>query len=187
LVLEPNPARGSAAPFDCCFPYPMNYVVRAGQHWLVRGSSTGAPHHIIPDPTQPNPSTAACIVSCDPLLNLRNSRAVALPITTPVPPFNDSASADAPKGVFQNAQIRFVLWAPEKPAPIKRGSFFSFVEAGGFSPLEVPLVAGNTAVLAQSIQYIRGIDQLAIPDAVSQGLMVFDLNVLSTNGVKPLY
>jgi hypothetical protein len=26
---------------------------------------------------------------------------------------------------------------------------------------------------------VRGIDQLAIPDAVSQGLMLFDLNTLS--------
>jgi hypothetical protein len=194
LVLAPSLAR-KTAPLACCFPYPTSYTIRAGKQWLVTGSTTGYLHHEIPDPTAPNPSTARCILSCDKNLELRRSRAVELPrtmidpadptktriIPTPAPKYDDKV------GVFRNPQIRFVLWqpvqCPDNKCPVQdRDTFFSFVESGGFVPLEIGL--STLPVMVGSVRFVRGIDQLALPDSVSQGLMLFDLGALSANGVR---
>jgi hypothetical protein len=180
LVLQPSTVRATA-PLACCFPYPISYTVRAGKQWLVTGSATGYVHHEIPDPTAPNASTARCILSCDSNLELRNSRAVELARGKPVPKYDDKV------GVFRNPQVRFVLWGPANcPGPEcraqERDTFFSFVETGGFIPLEVGL--STLPVMVQSVRFIRGLDQLALPDAVSQGLMLFDIGALSANGVR---
>jgi len=195
LVLQPLPARGnSGAPLACCFPYPISYTVRAGKQWLVTGSASGYQHHEIPDPTAPNRSTARCILSCDPSIQLRNARAVELSRTTVDPKTGASMPTVVPKydddpgkGVFRNAQIRFVLWnpvdcPPSGCQPQVRDTYFSFVETGGFVAIEAGL--STLPVMLQSIRFIRGIDQLAIPDSVSQGLMLFDLGLLSSNGVR---
>jgi hypothetical protein len=178
LVLQPNPQIRAGAPLACCFPYPLAYTIRAGKQWLVSGSSTGYQHHIIPDPTAANPSTARCIFSCDHNLALRNSRAYALARGSAIPIYDPPGT-----GVFQNPQIRFVLWAPQKSdAVVDRDTFFTFIETGGFVALDVGL--STLPVMVQSVQFIRGIDQLALPDAVSQGLMLFDVGALSGNGVR---
>jgi hypothetical protein len=170
----------------------VTYTVRAGKHWVVVGSVIGYAHHVIPDPTAPSVSDARCILSCDPNLALRNSRAVGLD------PFTPSADKPLPKlddkQVFRTPQIQLVVWNPAMPAhacpddpscALVRDMSFQFTETGGFVPIEIALSQG--AVLAQSIRFVRGIDQLAIPDGASQGLLLFDLNALSTNGVRALY
>jgi hypothetical protein len=198
LVLKPNPNRGPGAPLECCFPYPTSYNVRVGKQWLVTGAATGYAHHIIPDPTAADPSAVRCINSCDPSLRLRNSRAVEVPVPDPmssdpakIPSFDDAdkgPGAPSDPRIFRNAQIRFVLWKAEKCTVdpcVTRGSKFSFVESGGFASIEIQL--STVPVLPQSIRFVRGISQLAIPDAVSQGLLLFDLNVMSSNGVKAFF
>jgi hypothetical protein len=55
--------------------------------------------------------------------------------------------------------------------------FFSFQEVGGFDPLLVSL-SSTALVLPESISFVPGLEQLAIPDPVSQGLMMFDINSL---------
>ena len=205
LVLQRSSLRDSSgAPAACCFPYPVSYVVRAGKQWLVTAAAPQYMHHVIPDPTAPNPSTARCVLSCDPALALRNSRAVGLPLMVPDPadqtkllprkvpilddPLYQSLSPDQDPAIFQNAQIRFVIWNPVMCADgscVPRDTYFGFVETGGFMPMEIGL--STIPVLTQSIRFVRGIDQLAIADAVTQGLMLFDLNVLSANGVRSFY
>lgn len=198
LVLQTNAGRGtSGAQLACCFPYPPAYSVRAGKHWIVLGSASGYSHHIILDPTDPMPATAPCIRSCDPQLALRNGRAIELPRTmpdpkdptkmmtvkTPVPGFDD----DTPS-VFRNAQIRFVIWGPEMCTSglcRQRDMYFQFAESGGFTPMEIGL--SPIPVIVDSIRFVRGIDQLAVPDAVSQGLGLFDIGSLSANGTKWLF
>ena len=86
-----------------------------------------------------------------------------------------------------------VMWGPasttctENPNPdsvqaktpcLVRDMYFSFNEGGGFSPLLLPLSA-TAAVLPQSIRFVPGLEQLAIPDAASQGLILFDLSTVS--------
>jgi hypothetical protein len=154
-----------------------------GRHWLVTGQATGYAHHVIPDPTAPDPTTARCILSCDSSLRLRNSRVMeqlSIDPTTKMPSKIPSFDDVEDPRMFKNAQIRFVLWRADNCTAnpcVTRDTKFTFVESGGFASIEVQLAAG--AVLPQSIRFVRGIDQLAIPDAVSQGLMLFDLNTLS--------
>jgi hypothetical protein len=191
LVLEPNPKRDSKAPFACCFPYPVSYKMRAGKHWIVIGSGSGFAHHVIPDPSVPDPSIGACVFSCDPTLSLRNGRAVGM--AHPADP-TQALSYDDPRA-FHNSRLRFVLYDPEMsdcsgtgaadagsttgPTPcLRRDMFFSFQEVGGFEPLLISLSA-TSLVMPESISFVPGLEQLAIPDPVSQGLMLFDLSRLA--------
>jgi hypothetical protein len=102
-----------------------------------------------------------------------------------LPPYDDPR-------VFRNAQVRFVIWDPlvsdcgvtggadaggaTQPC-LRRDMHFSFQEEGGFEPLSVSLSA-TALVMPQTITFVPGLEQLAVPDPVSQGLMLFDLNTL---------
>jgi len=183
-------------PITCCFPYPVAYTIRAGHQWIVTGQSSGFAHRLIPDPTQADPISQACIVSCDENLQLRNGRLVGRAADDPegVPTYDD-ATPEGVKGknaagIFYNAQMRFVLWDREGATCTQppcagrvRDRFFSFQEVGGFTPMRFGL--SSSAVMPQSIRYVRGLQMLAIPDSVTQGLMLFDLNRLVT--VTALY
>jgi hypothetical protein len=163
-------------PLTCCFPFPVTYEVRGGSQWIVNGSVTSFEHHLIPDPAAADSSTAACIVSCDPNLALRNSRVPRRPVTPSVPPNLGDSS------VFRNQAIQFVVWDPLKcttPPCLQRDMAFSFQEVGGFSPMAVPL-SSSAFVLPQAVTFVPGLSQLAIPDATSQGLMLFDLRRIAT-------
>jgi hypothetical protein len=199
-------------PLACCFPYPVAYTVRVGKQWIVTGSATGFAHHVVSDPKAANPSDARCVDSCDPRLALSNGRvrmltaadapaventegltSGGLPLTSDLPGYGDvspfKSSAVKRARMFRNMQIQFALWAPEdtaceKELCVQRGMYFSFAEVGGFSGLTMSLSA-STQVAPQSISYVMGIEQLAVPDAVSQGLMLVDLNSLGV--VQSLY
>jgi len=207
LELAQNPTRDKGseagpAPFTCCFPYPVSYNVRGGHHWIVIGQASGFAHHIVPDPSLPDPSIGACVLSCDPTLSLRNGRVVGLPPTDPIPTFDDPR-------VFRNSQLRFVVWNPENPLctgsgaalPVDAGAadagdagdagagltrtvpcvqrdmHFSFLEVGGFEPVTVT-ISTSALVLPRSLSFVPGLEQLAIVDAASQGLMMFDMTRL---------
>ena len=75
------PKSAQPAPLACCFPYPVTYAVRGGSQWIVNGSFSSFEHHLIPDPNATDSSTAACIESCDPNLELLNGRAPRRSIT----------------------------------------------------------------------------------------------------------
>jgi hypothetical protein len=181
LVLKPRqaPPELGPLPLTCCFPYPVTYTVRVGGQWIVTGTATGFEHHGVPDPSVA-PSTAPCAISQDPNLLLRNGRARTLThadATNP-PEWND-------KRLFRNAQLQFGIWESPgttvPPAPpcdqcsVVRAMAFSFDETGGFVGLIAPL-SSNTLVLPQSIQVVPSIGRLAIPDAMSQGLIFFSLD-----------
>jgi hypothetical protein len=177
LELEPSFA-GDGAPLTCCFPFPVTYQVRGGSQWVVNGSITSFEHHLIPDPTAADSSTAACTVSCDPNLVLRNGRAPRRPASPTMVP---NLGTDA---VFRNQALQFVVWDPAQfnctePPCLQRDMAFTFQEVGGFSPMSVPLSA-NALVLPQAITFVPGLSQLAIPDATSQGLILFDLTRIAT-------
>ena len=178
-------------PVACCFPYPVAYTVRAGNQWIVTGQVTSFAHHLKPDTTVPNATEQACIEDPNPNLVLRNGRVVARLKSDPVsvPTYDDAtpekAGAMKMPGVFYNAQLRFVLWDIEgdscasKPCSGRvRDRSFSFQEVGGFAPMRFSL--STQVILPQSIHFVRGLQMLAIPEPVSQGLMLFDLNRLVT-------
>jgi hypothetical protein len=192
-------------PVTCCFPYPVAYNIRAGNQWTVTGSSVGFAHRMIPDPAAVTagapPDQQACIESCDPKLQLRNGRLKALTICSGNPPSPPDCVVPCSEGrnlpgcmpiptydnpAFQNAQLRFTLWdiegtrcsAPPCSGRV-RDRYFRFQESGGFIPMRFTL-STSSLVLPQSVRYVRGLDMLAIPDAVVMGLMLFDLNRLTT-------
>jgi hypothetical protein len=203
---------GKNIPIACCFPYPVAYTVRVGRQWIVTGSATGFAHHVVPDPKATDPSFARCVDSCDPRLALANGRVRMLTpddaplvenaegltsgnlrLTSDLPglgdvsPFKDSKVTRA--RMFKNLQIQFALWGPEDKkceteACVQRGMYFSFAEVGGFSSLTMPLSI-SSQVAPQSISYVNGIEELAIPDAAAQGLLLVDLNRLGV--VQSLY
>jgi hypothetical protein len=205
LSLKPTIARRRVnetetrlVPIACCFPYPVAYTIRAGHQWIVTGQSTGFVHRLVPDPSESDPLKQACIESCDPNLRLRNARLVARSPDDPdgVPTYDDATPDGiknrSPAGIFYNAQMRFVLWDIEgatcDPRPCSgrvRDRFFSFQEVGGFIPMRFGL-SSSALVLPQSVRYVRGLQMLAIPEPVIQGLMLFDLNRLATT-ISNLY
>ena len=63
-----------------------------------------------------------------------------------------------------------------------RDRFFSFQEAGGFVPMRFGL-SSSQLVMPQSVRYVRGIQKLAIPDPVANGLMLFSLSRLATTNL----
>jgi hypothetical protein len=196
LELAPSPERDSGTlrvPIACCFPYPVSYSARGGKQWILAGSVNGFAHHEIPDPSLSDPSTGACVLSCDPTLALRNGRALALS-----PPADEMLAGaipayDGDPRTFRNSALRFVVWNPQvsdcstgsgvagtvgaPQACVRRDMYFLFQESGGFDPLVISLSAA-TLILPESISFVPGLEQLAIPDPVSQGLMLFDLNAL---------
>jgi hypothetical protein len=184
LSLKPSVARrsdGTAVPVACCFPYPLSYTIRAGHQWIVTGQVSGFQHRLIPGPPGEQ-NERACIESCDPVMRLRNGRLVARLPSEPVPKYDDE------EGLFRNAQIRFVIWDMDANcmnppcAGRVRDRFFSFQEAGGFVPMRFGL-SSTQFVMPQSVRYVRGIQKLAIPDPVANGLMLFSLNRLATSNV----
>jgi hypothetical protein len=188
-VGEGLPARQRHVPVSCCFPYPVAYTIRARQQWIVTAGVGGFAHRLIPDPAaaQLGPDQQACIESCDENLKLRNGRLKALiPCGAGETPPECDLAPTYEHPAFQNAQLRFAVWDIEgtncKTPPCSgrvRDRYFSFQEVGGFVPMRLPL-SSQSLVLPQSIRYVRGLDMLAIPDAVSMGLMLFDLNRLVT-------
>jgi hypothetical protein len=184
---------GVPVPITCCFPYPLAYTIRAGKQWIVTGQASGFAHRLIADTSMSNdPIDQACKESDDPNLILRNGRLLARSPADPepVPSYDDATPEKAGRtkspGVFYNAQLRFVLWDTEGTTCMNppcsgrvRDRFFSFQEVGGFIPMRFGL-ASNQVVMPQSVRYVRGLQMLAIPDAVAQGLILFDLDRLAT-------
>ena len=180
LSLKPSVARRldrTPVPIACCFPYPLAYTVRGGHQWIVTGQTTGFQHKLIPDQSD----AKACVESLDPVRQLRNGRVVARLRSEPVLTYDEGQ-------VFHNAQIRFVIWemegtCAEPPCPGRvRDRFFSFQESGGFVPMRFGL-SSSQVVMPQSVRYVKGIQKLAIPDPIANGLMLFSLNRLATTNI----
>jgi DNA-binding beta-propeller fold protein YncE len=183
LVLKPRqpPAGLGPLPLTCCFPYPVTYTIRGGAQWIVTGSASGFEHHGAPDPAA-DAATAPCVILPDdqyPNLRLRNGRARTLThadAAAGVPTWDDTR-------LFRNSQLRFGIWEPPGVLPdtpcdqcaIVRGLSFGFDETGAFVGLVAPL-SSNYMVLPQSVQLVPSIERLAIPDAMSQGLIMFSLD-----------
>jgi len=185
--LELERSADAPPPIGCCFPYPVTYAIRGGKQWIVYGTASGFQHHVIPDPAAADSSTAACVISCDPAKELRNGRVLGRANSQPAPKYADfvAPGAAADPTLFRNPQLRFVVWHPTcAPGCLLRDTYFQFIETGGFSAIAI-LPPQNALVLPQAIGFVRGLQQLAIPDAASQGLMLFDLNRLGT--IKTIY
>lgn len=151
----------------CCFPTQVTYRVRAQAQWTVVGSTIGFAHHVVTTSTSDG---ARCVDSTDPLVALRTSRVFE----------SDAKSKALP---FANAQMRFVVWAGSEPSA--RDWSFGLHETRGFAPLAVALGGASAQVAPQSIEFVRPLAQLVVPDGASQGVEVIDVSTVTL--VRTLY
>ncbi len=185
IIVGPDPGNAASMRFaQCCFHSQAGFAVRAGGEWVANGSSLGLLHHVETDP-----STGACVLSCDPRLALANARSFDLPWATfpncqangLLAPGRDSVLA------LRNPMFSYVTWsgcgAPASNVDhttTARDDSWRFSIRGSFAPLTMSLTQGtNVPVSPQSMLFISSLQQLAVVDGQQQGLVVFDLNTLA--------
>jgi hypothetical protein len=159
----------------CCFHHQVRFKVRSGGAWLATGTAVGYMHHVTKDAT-----TGACVESCDPREALLNSRAPALPRPVDLaagpatPPNRNSVLA------LRNPMFSIVVWdgiAEDRSDIVPtRDLVWKFTTRGQFVPLTVNLAAATTAVSPQSMRFIDTLQQIAVVDGSTQGLVLIDLN-----------
>ena len=71
--------------------------------------------------------------------------------------------------------------------PSTRGMSFSWQTTGGFVPLAMSLSTQSNQVSPQSMGYIPGLGYLAVVDASTLGLSLFDLNSLAVVLPSPYF
>jgi hypothetical protein len=159
----------------CCFHHQVRFKVRSGGTWLTTGSAVGYMHHVTKDAT-----TSACVESCDPREALLNSRVPSLPRSLDpltVPPNRNSVLA------LRNPMFGIVMWdgiAEDRTDIVPtRDLVWKFTTRGQFVPLTVNLAAATTAVSPQSMRFIDTLQQIAVVDGSTQGLVLIDLNTVA--------
>jgi hypothetical protein len=159
----------------CCFAKQTAYRVRAGGQWIVSGSASGFLHHV-----KTRASDGACVLSCDVADRLLNGRTLEVPR----PAAGTSVAAPNRRSplAFRNPAFSFVLWAGQKPS--QRGWLWQFSTRGQFIPYTWDMTSAGLSsrtvnVLLSELVPIDPFGQLAIVDAGSRGIVVFDLSTMS--------
>ena len=167
----------------CCFHGQFRATVRTGGEWVTTGSVNGYMHHIVPDPT-----TNACVSSCEQRQVLLESRTLGVP--RPIPgtsaPTIDRNSALA----MRNPMFSFLMYNGQTSVATdgglpryvtvvpSRDEYWKFSTRGEFTGLNVNIASTDTAVDPQSMHFIDSLGQLAVVDGADQGLVLIDLNTL---------
>ena len=79
--------------------------------------------------------------------------------------------------------MQFIIWAPSDDTNcfdancLQRDMSFRFSEIGGYKSFSNSLSA-SSSVSPQSIVFVPTLNKLAIPDGISTGLLLFDLDRL---------
>ena len=85
--------------------------------------------------------------------------------------------------VFENITARFAVYRGAEPS--QRDFAFVWQSVGGFTPLFTELATVNSsAVLPQSLEFVPQLNQVAVADGATQGLVLIDLD---TVGLEALY
>lgn len=169
---------------QCCFHAQTRFRVRAGGEWLAIGSSIGVLHDVGVDP-----ATKACTWSCRERDVLRRSRAIGVVVPSrgmdlPTPKDVElglSSSKNSPFGV-RNPFLAGLPIVREGTTPVRDANVRMQVR-GGFSPARIALTSGTvTQVSPLSMTFIEPLQQVAVVDGASQGLVIVDLATLKTVG-----
>jgi hypothetical protein len=160
----------------CCFAKQSAYRVRAGGAWLVSGSASGFLHHV-----KTRAADGACVVSCDASDRLLNGRVVEIPR----PAAGTSVSAPNRKSpiAFRNPAFSFVLWSGAQASG--RGWTWQFGTRGQYVPYTWDMRGSTTAsatsvnVLLSEIVPVDPFGHMAVVDAGSRGITLFDLATMS--------
>jgi hypothetical protein len=103
----------------------------------------------------------------------------------PSVPVEPGAGKPGNSCIFENLTSRFVVYRGGQPST--RGMSFSWLTTGGFSPLAMSLSTQSTQVSPQSMSYLPGYGYLAVVDASTLGLSLFDLNSLGVVPPSPYF
>jgi hypothetical protein len=194
---------------SCCFPAGTAYTVRAANQWLLTGTPRGLGlHDIALGPNGRCQHTASCdrrkryfnqraFEVCDPSIpfgshpdekgepvlekcELDNPKIGCIGEEFPVVP-----GAPASQCIFENLTSRFVVYRGAQPTI--RGMTFSWQTTGGFVPQSMSLLSQSNAVSPQSMAYLPELGYLAVVDASTLGLTLFNLNSLGVVLPSPYY
>jgi hypothetical protein len=184
----------SNAPFfaqmQCCFHNQVHFNVRTGGQWAVVGGVQGFLHHIVANAG----NDGRCQPSCEPREALLNGRVP--PIPRPNASGTACVSAAAPPSIdrdsllaFRNPMFSFLVWNGQSPPQSgstactdvspTRDMSWRFHVAGQFTPYTINLSAGTPGLSPQSMKFIDSVQQLAIVDGESQGLILLSLDTVS--------
>jgi hypothetical protein len=209
LTVEPREATGERRNSEirrrrlmqfvsCCFPEPTTYVIRAGNQWVIRGSSSGVQHHVRTDP-----SSHRCVNDCSPLTQRLSGRAFEISCSANCPTNAEGrlsvgrASAndfvcvadDTTGGVqpgqpgsecaFQSITSRLAFY--RGLTPTKRDTRFRWQMSDGFGPLSISLTSSSTLGVStpRSLLALPQLGQLLITDGTAAGITF--LNIASPN------
>ncbi len=87
--------------------------------------------------------------------------------------------------IFENLTTRFVVYRGAKP--VDPGTSFSWQTTGGFLPQTMSLLPLSSTVSPQSLGYLPELGYLAVVDASTLGLVLFDLNSLGVVLPSPYF
>lgn len=205
LVVEPRTEAADLDLIACCFPQALTYRVRAGNHWVVRGSISGFPHDV-----EASPTDYRCVRGCAPWRARTPGRVFEVSSTLedcprleetdpdePLPPgcavgrataddlvctYDSSSGPVSPGGpasecIYDGLTSRFVVYRGLEPT--LRDMAYSYEIVGGFAPLAVSLTASTSVVLPVFVRQIPGFDVLSVLDAEDRGLMLVGLRSLT--------
>lgn len=185
----------------CCFHNQARFRVRTGGTWSVVGNAPGGGaglgflnHGIAGE-------GGRCSTSCDPREALLNGRVPA------VSPTGQTASRDGAL-VMRNPMFSLRIdngytidparaaagatsgnRTPPGATPIApvRDTVYAFSTRGQFVPYTINIAPQTTQVSPQSIRYVDTLGQLAVVDAVSQGLVLIDLDNVTIASGSPYF
>lgn len=189
----------------CCFPEMTPYTVRAGQQWVLQGSSSGLQHDITTDA-----QTGRCVASCDPAVSGRQSRVLEIscrgdcvldsddrPVIGLARTAGDlgrdlACVVDDPRGgvgpgdpgaecLFREGPSRFAVYRGQEPSV--RDMQFSWQLRGGFVPLTITVSRANNSV-PEKLQFIPGIQSVLVADGGTAGLGVVRLDSLGNRPIN---
>lgn len=173
---------------QCCFHNQAHFHVRTGAEWVALANLTPYLHHVVADPT-----TKACVQSCDPSQVLLSSRVaetnVPSDVTIKVPPNRNSPFA------MRNAAFSYWLPTPP-PSGTGAGSEFTvslrdfawqYQTRGQYQPAAISLTGTTTAVVPRSSMFLPPLGAIAVIDGAAEGLFIVDLNTLLIADGSPFF
>ncbi len=203
LVIGPRAGQEDLSELlSCCFPEALEYRVRAGTQWVVRGSVSGFNH------TVHTGADDRCVRDCSPWRSAQQGRAfeisgiqtcdAAAADTDPacsvgprtdedVVCFTDQSRGPVEPGgpasacIFDGLTARFAVYRGLEPS--ERDMTYAVDVQGGFAAQAMSLTNQTSIILPVSIEPIPGWSQLAVVDSQDRGLMLLGLR--SINGGAP--
>lgn len=171
---------------QCCFHRQVRFKVRTGQLWSAVGEGVGAGpgtgvgffSHLTTD------AAGRCVTSCDPRESLLNGRLPTIPSVAdgegPARREQTLLGVDrnSPLGM-RNPMFDTRMVGGSNGALPTRDTVYKFSTRGQFRALFVSIGGSSISVNPQSMRFIEPLNQMAVVDGASQGLVLIDLRAVT--------